>query len=45
MDKDGTRYSVKGRSAGGNSFAKLLPTFEKCFFKILGIGEVSLVRL
>ena len=38
-------YSVKGRSAGGNLLAKMLPTFEKCLFKILGIREESLVRL
>ena len=39
------RYSVKGRSAGGNLLAKMLATFEKCLFKILGIREESLVRL
>ena len=39
------RYSVKGRSAGGNLLAKMLSTFEKCLFKILGIREESLVRL
>ena len=42
---DFLRYSVKGRSAGGNLLAKMLPTFEKCLFKILGIGEESLGRL
>ena len=42
---DFLRYSVKGRSAGGNLLAKMLPTFEKCLFKILGIREESLVRL
>ena len=42
---DFLRYSVKGRSAGGNFLAKMLPTFEKCLFKILGIREESLVRL
>ena len=36
---------MKGRSAGGNLLAKMLPTFEKCLFKILGIREESLVRL
>ena len=39
------RYSVKGRSAGGNLLTKMLPTFEKCLFKVLGIREESLVRL
>ena len=39
------RYSVKGRSAGGNLLTKILPTFEKCLFKVLGIREESLVRL
>ena len=34
---------MKGRSAGGNLLAKMLPTFEKCLFKILCIGY--LVRL
>ena len=42
---DFLRYSVKGWSAGGNLLAKMLPTFEKCLFKILGIREESLVRL
>ena len=42
---DFLRYSVKRRSAGGNLLAKMLPTFEKCLFKILGIREESLVRL
>ena len=36
---------MKGRSAGGSLLAKMLPTFEKCLFKILGIREESLVRL
>ena len=36
---------MKGCSAGGNLLAKMLPTFEKCLFKILGIREESLVRL
>ena len=36
---------MKGRSAGGSLLAKMLPTFEKCLFKILGIGEESLIRL
>ena len=40
---DVLRYSVKGRSAGGNLLAKMLPTVEKCLFKILGIREESLV--
>ena len=39
------RYSAKGRSAGGNLLAKMLPTFEKCLFKRLGIREESLVRV
>ena len=30
---------MKGRSAGGSLLAKMLPTFEKCLFKILGIRE------
>ena len=34
---------MKGRSAGGNFLAKMLPTFEKCLFKIFGIREESLV--
>ena len=34
---------MKGRSAGGSLLAKMLPTFEKCLFKILGIREESLV--
>ena len=42
---DFLRYSVKGRSAGGNLLAEMLPTFEKCLFKILGICEESLARL
>ena len=42
---DSLRCSVKGRYAGGNLLAKMLPTFEKCLFKILGIREESLVRL
>ena len=36
---------MKGCSAGGNLLANMLPTFEKCLFKILGIREGSLVRL
>ena len=36
---------MKGRSAGGNLLAKMLPTFERCLYKILGIREESLVRL
>ena len=36
---------MKGRSAGGSLLAKMLPTFEKCLFKILGIREESLVSL
>ena len=36
---------MKGRSAGGSLLAKMLPTFEKCLFKILGIRKESLVRL
>ena len=36
---------MKGRFTGGNLLAKMLPTFEKCLFKILGIREESLVRL
>ena len=32
---------MKGRSAGGSLLAKMLPTFEKCLFKILGIREES----
>ena len=36
---------MKGRSAGGSLLAKMLLTFEKCLFKILGIREESLVRL
>ena len=39
------RQSVKGRSTSGDLLAKMLPTFEKCSFKILGIREESLVRL
>ena len=39
------RYSVTGHSAGGNLLAKMLPIFEKCLFKVLGICEESLVRL
>ena len=39
------RQSVKGRSTSGDLLAKMLPTFEKCLFKILGIREESLVRL
>ena len=39
------RYSAKGRSAGGNLLAKMLPTFENCLFKRLGIREESLVRV
>ena len=42
---DFLRYSVKGLSAGGNLIAKLLPPFEKCLFKILGIREESVIRL
>ena len=42
---DFLRCSVKGRSAGGNLLAKMLPTFEKCLFKIFGIHEESLVKL
>ena len=42
---DFVRYSLKGRSAGGNLLAEMLPTFEKCLFKILGICEKSLARL
>ena len=38
---DFLRYSVKGCSAGGNLLAKMLPTFEKCLFKIFGISEES----
>ena len=36
---------MKGRSAGGSLLTKMLPTFEKCLFKILGIRAESLVRL
>ena len=38
---------MKGPAAGGSGslLAKMLPTFEKCLFKILGIREESLVRL
>ena len=36
---------MKGRSASGNLLAKMLPTFENCLCKILGIREESLVRL
>ena len=36
---------MKGGSAGGNLLAKMLPTFEKYLFKILGIREESLARL
>ena len=36
---------MKGRFIGGNLLAKMLPTFEKCLFKTLGIREESLVRL
>ena len=39
------RYSEKGRSACGNLLAKMLPTFQKCLSKILGIREELLVRL
>ena len=42
---DFLRYPVKGRSAVGNLLAKMLPTFEKCLFNILGIRKESLVRL
>ena len=28
---------MKGRYAGGNLLAKMLPTFEKCLFKIFGV--------
>ena len=38
---------MKGPAVGGSGslLAKMLPTFEKCLFKILGIREGSLVRL
>ena len=36
---------MKGCSVCGTLLAKMLPAFEKCLFKILGIREESLVRL
>ena len=43
---DFLRYFVKGRSVFGNFLAKMLQTFKKCLFKILGIvRKESLVTL
>ena len=34
---------MKGRSAGGNLLAKMLPTFKNCLFKMLGIREQKIM--
>ena len=40
---DSLRYSVKRRSAGGNLLSKILPTFENCLIKMLGISEEKIM--
>ena len=40
---DSLRYSVKRRSAGGNLLSKILPTFDNCLIKMLGISEEKIM--
>ena len=40
---DSLRYSMKRRSAGGNLLSKILPTFENCLIKMLGISEEKIM--